>query len=967
MGLTVPSLFTDAEKADVYKASFVTYLVLGNYANKDGYGAVASASGSDASGNYPPSGAIDGDRTELNIGAASAAENGVGKSSWRSNAVPDGTGNVWLEVDLGAQRTVNRMKLYHLEGHGLKSFSLEYWDGVEWVPILVTSASGSSTLGFGDNPFGDTPFGDPSPAPSGSAIGFATTMDLDTVDFDDVTAQLFRVVVYDTEVAGDKANIVELELYRLLDISDRTTSIEIGRQMDYKLKNTMAATVDIGVDNTDRFFSRQYTPTAAEVAAGYINSELRPGLGLIVELGFYGVTVPVFTGTTDFIGTRSRSRQGTISGRDGVKALINKKITTKLKANQDIGDLMVYVLNLANVSTYEIEADTTSIVLDTFFVYDTSVLTVVQQFAQACGDANFKYSEDGIAQFRMLLNSVSQQVTDSSTADFDAGTLVRNVDTGSDTFQGRWWNDSGTWTVTVDSVSEHASFVTTAAAGPLYPYPSPTQVGGDGVWYVKAYPTSGAVYLATFVRGSPFGATRLSIVISTTDVKIAQTNGTSMPFGSLVSVAHAAGPNDVYGFSMDAAGNIVLYINGVNSGTATWNRAVNPITRRTELTTTGAATVSYIYFDDGVTQQYAYDPVLESQVFDLSAALTALGALSANFTLPSTSTINWYVATSADGVTFDPWVAATLGVAVGATLHRYLKYRAALIVATSTIGVGGGGGFTPVVYNVSFGYSTGSGTSKYPISASYTFRYDGSLLDVEQQEADDLGGDSAILNVIKVQSSPRVLTGADTDVTWQGTANVPVLPIAATNPLAVVPGTYTFNPVIAGGMDIANMAGANPAAVAITFAAGGAGSWAITYIHPTTPTLVITVTAPGTITNLQLIGKSYANAETPVVATVSDAESIALYDERTYTLANDYVINSGVALSIAGRILDNFSVPVSYLPRIRLQPTWSLQTGDRCTVVDDNTGISADYIAAEVRHVLTPEEMYTESKLLKIS
>ena len=47
-------------------------------------GAVATASGEDASGNFPAAGANEGDATTLNVGAAATAENGIGKASWKS-------------------------------------------------------------------------------------------------------------------------------------------------------------------------------------------------------------------------------------------------------------------------------------------------------------------------------------------------------------------------------------------------------------------------------------------------------------------------------------------------------------------------------------------------------------------------------------------------------------------------------------------------------------------------------------------------------------------------------------------------------------------------------------------------------------------------------------------------------------------------------------------------------------------
>ncbi len=236
MPISVTNAFKTAQAADANILISKVQLVLGNYASAPGYSSTASASGSDGSGNYPASGAIDGDRTEINVGAATGADNDVGLSSWRSATAPSVTPQT-LDVTFTQSRTVNRIKLYHLS-----------WNGSAYVDFASTS----------DLAIGTT---------------FVTTGTLDTIDFPDVTTTIIRLTINDTQVAADKANVVEIEIYRLLDITSRIKGISIKRQRDYKLANPLAATLQLNCINDDRFFSIDYTPTAAEIAQGFINSE----------------------------------------------------------------------------------------------------------------------------------------------------------------------------------------------------------------------------------------------------------------------------------------------------------------------------------------------------------------------------------------------------------------------------------------------------------------------------------------------------------------------------------------------------------------------------------------------------------------------------------------------------------------------------------------------------------------------
>jgi hypothetical protein len=965
MGLTVPAAFTAAESADVTQIKKSVYLVLGNYANANGYGASASSSG-DASTDYPAAGAIDGDRTEINVGAASGADNGIGKSSWKSSGVPDAGDNVWHRIDLGATRTFNRLKLYHRNGHGLKSFIIQAsLDGVDYFTIAATSDYTGGGTGWGEGTWGDGTWGGGGGAPTPAS--FATTMQLDTIDLPaDVSYRYIRTVITRTQVAADKAEIVELEIYRKVDITDRTLGIEIDRQQDYKLKNNLASTCSLDLSNTDRFFSKRYTPTDAEVAAGFVNSELRPGLGVIVELGFYNVSVPIFYGSVDSISTSSRSRATTLVARDGIKGLINNVVSTKLKTNKDIGTNVQYLLNLANISNYEMSVDSTTIILDYFFTYSTSILTTIQQLQQACGDANFRFDESGVATFRMYMNNVSQSHVDTTKADFEAG-LLRNMDSNSVPGQiSAQLLAFGSWVIPTG-----ANVIgTLTGAGELGALTPDDTAGNNayGTWEGEIDRGTGTATWWFIVQAGIPVRSSYRIEISSTDLKLIKRDHTgSIDFPvivdtTLIDVARSPSPTDVYKITRDGANLFTLYVNGASVGTATdgtWTSSGGmsidgtsgtSVFTNLKMTTAGAAEQPRLIFQ----------PLIVSQTIDMTAGVTSLGSISADYSQPGGSSISWYTATSADGVTWDAWVAAAVGTPIASAVKRYLKYKAILNIPASA-----GGATTPIIYDVTVTWGTGNGTQKYPSTTSYTFRFDGPLLELDGEITDDLGGDTAVYNAVQVQSSPLILTGADTDTQWQATANVPADKVSGTNPIAVVPGTYVYYPVIPGGMDTSRMSGANPAAAVITFASGAAGSWTMN-VHPTQPTITIVVTAPGTITDLRLIGKSFSSSDTPILAQASDTQSIALYDPRNFPLNNNFIINNGIAQNVANRLIANFKLPTEYIKSARVQPTWSVQIGDRCTVIDDNTGEASDFLAVEVKQVLRPKEIYTELKLMLI-
>jgi hypothetical protein len=169
-------------------------------------------------------------------------------------------------------------------------------------------------------------------------------------------------------------------------------------------------------------------------------------------------------------------------------------------------------------------------------------------------------------------------------------------------------------------------------------------------------------------------------------------------------------------------------------------------------------------------------------------------------------------------------------------------------------------------------------------------------------------------------------------------------------------------------MDVSRMSGANPAAANVVVGTATA-TWTMALIHPTTPVIKINVTVPGTITTLQMLGKTFQNSNTPYVVNVKDSQSIALYGQRILPIQNDFIINSSIASSIAARLLLLYKSPTNYLKQLPIRPTFSMQLGDRVNVVDENSDLSDDYNIAGIRQTFSNEgslDVKTVAVLVKI-
>ncbi len=976
--LGASSKFVNAAYADVNKVVYEGVLYLGNYASASAYGASASASGSAA--NYPASGAIDGDRTEINVGPASGADNDVGQSSWRSTVAPDTTPQT-LTVDFGTTRKISRIKLYHLTDHGLETYRFAYWDGSTWVDFAATDdiATGDET-------------------------SIETTGELDVIDFPEISTNQIRLTVSGTATPADMANVVELEVYRAVNISDRIRSVRTSRGRDYSLANPIAAQATMEAINTDRFFSRDYSPTDAEVEAGFVNSELRPGLQVIVKAGldlFEGEPelLTIFSGTLDSIKAVAGARRATLAATDGMKQLLRTKDSSKLKSAVSVDQAVRYVLNRANISDFEMTIDESTVELDYFFTDNEDHLSTIRDLVQAASDALFYFSTEGKAIFKVFNTGVGQDQVFTSQVDWETGSLSQ-IDTTS--ISGKiiykyfsdstwfnatsgWSSDGSTWSGSSSFTHDVSGLLLSCTGSSVGSPPAQRRaiaraqtdvvgawdinfqenLAGLGFWTTQFY-IMASNYVGSEVND--FGANHMfkdGYAVQITNVSPSNWSTCRLTIyrvdsaGAMTSLAvtgslsRNAGTPRTLNIRRSAAGNINVFLDGslvlsVVDATHTTGAYFGAIVLHSVALT---QTNSLRLFEDGLglPANNTGEGVWISPTVDMSEDVTALGTLDRTHVFNG-GNVTYETRTSDDGLAWDAWTAIDTSTGqILSTLRRYLQVRITIFFSVDS---------SPDVSDITINWTEVEGSSKYPPApSSHTFSFDGILRECELQLTDKMAGVSAILNDVTVQAQPIVLDGDNGDVKWQSLNGTPQEPISVSNPLNVTNGdVLTFPIVVSGGMDTSLMSGANPAAATVTFAGGATGSWAFSSIHPTRPVLVVTITASGNITDLKVTGKSFSNATYLRFSHAEDAESVHFNGRCQESVQNRWIGSANQAQAIAEKLVENFKDPVSYIPNFRLNPLFHTEESDRVTVVEENLGLNTDFIVANLNHQIDVPE-----------
>lgn len=416
---------------------------VGNYllASK---GASILAVSSEFSADWPAAGMIDGDRTHINAGAASAAENGVGLSVWQGNNLSDGSGNVSenFTIDLGQMRSVNRVTLIfwpdatkngNLGSIGPKDFLIEYWDG-------------ASTLGYGEGGYGEEGYGGFGYLPwtalvdKCSEIGKAATTISggqvtgnvnDMVVFESPTPQNvehLRITISKLQAAAVRTRIVAVELTLAVDVSEAVTAASRQRKKDYHLERRQASLLQLSLRNFDKRFNDKLTPTDAQIAAGFFNTSIRPNLPIRYFAGFSGVNAQMFSGYIDSWEYDGMNRNVRLQARDFFKFMVKPKITPKLKTSKSLEFLVELVANYQNFPSNLMLLDTTTISPAYFMPKDQAIQQVLNELQDATGNAEVFFDEFGQLNFRSYLTVIKHIWFQGSQADFQAGTNINNTD-----------------------------------------------------------------------------------------------------------------------------------------------------------------------------------------------------------------------------------------------------------------------------------------------------------------------------------------------------------------------------------------------------------------------------------------------------------------------------------------------------------------------------------------------------------
>lgn len=955
MAIVVPAEFTAAQESDANIIASQVQLVLGNYFSAPGYGTTISSSNDDVSGHYPAAGAIDGDRTELNVGAASSADDNVGLSSWRSGAAATPSAAAYLIITMTQARTINRVKLYHLTGHALKTFGLSYWANGMWNLFAATADfSAAQTV-------------------------IATTGTLDTIDFPDVITTQILLTITGTVVSNDPANVVEIEAYRKVDVTSRVKGISVKRSRDYKLANPLAATASIQLNNDDRFFSISHVPTAAELAAGFINQELRPGTGLIISLGFNpfsGIyTTPLFVGNVDRITVSPASRDAMIEARDFTKILINTIEYSPLKSNIDISDCVLYLLNRANISTFETNLDESGILLPTFFVDDNDDLSTIQDLVQAAVDALFYFDELGIAQLKCYAQQFGQSNTWNTEVEWNAGTLT-NVDLTTNanamtfdlgglfggSFQQHPVAANFTFSSGLTTGGSPGNFFVQIGAGSTYGYNANTNVVGRwtiGLDLSGAAGTGQVDFYIMAATANPFHSGYKVTILPTGGIQIykVDSSGTATAIGS--------------GGTLSGTLTISRYSNGqiyvANSAGITCEALDTTYNTSSfsgivgTLGGTGARMLPYGIATGDFTGTWI------SPALNTGANTMAFGTLTL-IELTNGGSLIWQTASSPDNVTYSAFVNLGVGGAIMSPAAQYLKIKLIADPLNAAPPIGNGDSGAMVVYSATATWSSSQPSQKYPSTSSFTFSFDGSLLAAQQEYADNLSGDSAILNDVTVQAEPLILNGTNADVQWTFVFNG--LPLGSSNPLNFAPGqSITFTPYIAGGIDtswqaIPTFNDSGHAGIFMSYIFGNDGDMTLTWnaIHPTKPVFTLTASAAVQLSSLTLNSQAYGGANSVQIQQAFDEQSINLFGDRQEQISNQWIAQNQIALDIAEAIVANFKDLVSYVPTCTVRPTWSIQIGDRVTVEDDNLDIDDDFLVVGVEHTLSVSDSAADAK-----
>lgn len=339
---TVSQDFIEAMQSDHPNIVYQLEMDLGNYALPiQGSGITASSIAPEENDqDFAASYMINQDRTHIH-------------TYWKGAgiATADGIVNEWVEIDLGYARLINKIKIWgHPYGH-LKDFSFQYWDGTIWQTIETCINN----------------------------IALVKTIIFSEVSTSKIKMNITKVGAY------EQTMICEIEIYRIVDLTDRMISCEVNRN-EYQ-----AGQLNVMLQNYDRAFSPEYKE-------GLYYGEIKPNLNIRLKLGFevkgQYVFLPIISGLVDEIIVDSATQLVSIKARDWIKRLINRKITSPLYFNKSYAYILENLANLGGISSAQIDFAVSTPNSKYAHFEETTVWQAIGTVVEAIGTAEIYFTED---------------------------------------------------------------------------------------------------------------------------------------------------------------------------------------------------------------------------------------------------------------------------------------------------------------------------------------------------------------------------------------------------------------------------------------------------------------------------------------------------------------------------------------------------------------------------------------------
>lgn len=332
-----------------------------------------------------------------------------------------------------------------------------------------------------------------------------------------------------------------------------------------------------------------------------------------------------------------------------------------------------------------------------------------------------------------------------------------------------------------------------------------------------------------------------------------------------------------------------------------------------------------------------YDPAGDwfSALSPVLLGKVAFGQFQAIFSQGTACNIDFFIrATNDGGVTFTPWREIIPGNDV-TKINPWSQVQFWARFRTSNPAQ------TPSLTSITMKYKSRGGSAKVAATAAFTFSAGGDLRQCKTILTSEIGGDTFIVTDSLVTANPSALAQGQITA-WSAT--VGNNPISGTNPLQVPIGQTVIN------IDFGQTQYGVPQTVVMTL--GTAVAIATLTSDPSKPTLTITATVAGTITDLHLTGFPFIKPGAISAETLAPVLNIKRYGRIVDTLTNDFIDNVDLASDISKSVIQRFQAPLEYLQEAEVALTPDIQIDDRATIIEPNQDIDFDFYAIAVMHSL---------------